>query len=159
MKTAVVTISDKGAAGEREDASGPAIKNLIVEQGGEIVGYKIIPDDFEQIKDTLYELCDQEKVDLVLTSGGTGFAERDITPEVTQDVIDREVPGLPEKMRSDTSQYTELSYLSRARAGIRSKTLIVNLPGSPRAVKQCLESIIDILPHGIEILQGEITEH
>lgn len=159
MKTAVVTISDKGAAGDREDTSGPAIKEFMAEQGSEIVHYEIIPDEFDIIRNCLRELCDEKKVELVLTSGGTGFAERDITPEVTEKVIEKEVPGLPEKMRADTSKYTELSYLSRARAGIRKRTLIVNLPGSTSAVKQCLESIIEILPHGIDILQGEITEH
>ncbi len=159
MKTAVLTISDKGAAGKREDASGPAIEDFITEHGGEIVYYDIVPDEFEEIEKCLNKLCNKDEVELILTSGGTGFAERDITPEVTEEVIVKEAPGIGEKMRSDTSRHTELSYLSRAKAGIKNKTLIINLPGSPKAVKQCLESIIEILPHGIDILQGEITEH
>lgn len=125
----------------------------------DIIDYKIIPDERVKIKEELKILTDNNKADLILTTGGTGFAERDITPEATAEVIEKEVPGIPEKMRMDTVKITPRAALSRAKAGIRGKTLIVNLPGSPKAVKECLESIIDILPHGIDILIAKVKEH
>lgn len=159
IRTAIITVSDKGSKGEREDKSGQVIKDMIYEVGGDIIDYKIIPDERAIIKEELEIIADSDKADLILTTGGTGFAKRDITPEATTEVIEKEVPGIPEKMRMDTIQITPMAALSRAKAGIRNKTLIVNLPGSPKAVRECLESIIDILPHGIDILRGNVTEH
>ncbi len=159
MKTAIVVISDKSSAGKREDDSGPAIREFIEEAGGSVEAYKIIPDDKKKIVFLLKNLSDRASIDLILTSGGTGFAPRDVTPEATLEAVEKEVPGLPEKMRNDTSEFTEMAYLSRARAGIRRETLIVNLPGNPKAVRQCLDTIIDIIPHGLEVLKGEVTEH
>lgn len=159
IKTAVLTISDKGSRGEREDLSGPVLEEMIKEVGGEITDREIIADEKEEIQDSMVFLADKKEVDLILTTGGTGFAERDITPEATIEILDKEVPGLPEKMRAATSQITPLAALSRARAGIRKNTLIINFPGSPKAVRECLESIIDIIPHGIKILKGTVTEH
>src|SRR6056297_237650 len=156
MRTAVLTISDKGSRGERKDLSGPVIKDMMTEIGAEIVYEDIIADEKEEIKTALCTIADNNKADLILTTGGTGFAERDITPEATAEVIEKEVPRIPEKMSMDTVKITPRAALSRAKAGIRSKTLIVNLPGSPKAVKECLESIIDILPHGIDILRGNV---
>ena len=159
IRTVVITISDKGSKGKREDKSGKVIKEMMTEINSEIVDYKIIPDERVIIKEELEIIADSDKADLVLTTGGTGFAKRDITPEATAEVIEKEVPGIPEKMRMDTVKITPMAALSRAKAGIREKTLIVNLPGSPKAVRECLEAIIDILPHGIDILRGNVTEH
>ncbi len=132
---------------------------MISEIEAEVVDYEIIPDEIEIIKEELKIIADSDRADLILTTGGTGFAERDITPEATSEVIEKEVPGIPEKMRTDTMNITPMAALSRAKAGIRGKTLIVNLPGSPKAVKECLQAIIKILPHGIDILRGNVTEH
>ena len=132
---------------------------MISEIEAEVVDYEIIPDEREIIKEELKIIADSDRADLILTTGGTGFAERDITPEATYEVIEKEVPGIPEKMRADTMSITPMAALSRAKAGIRGKTLIVNLPGSPKAVKECLQAIIEILPHGIDILRGNVTEH
>jgi molybdenum cofactor synthesis domain-containing protein len=159
IKTAVLTISDKGSRGERKDLSGPVIKEMMENIGAKIVYEDIIADEKEEIKDALIKISDQKEADLILTTGGTGFAERDITPEATLEVIEKEVPGLPEKIRADTIAITPQAALSRARAGIRAKTLIINFPGSPKAVRECLESVIEIIPHGVKILKGEITEH
>ncbi|PTX17529.1 molybdenum cofactor synthesis domain-containing protein [Halanaerobium congolense] len=159
IRTAVLTISDKGARGERKDLSGPLIKEMMEEIGAEIVYEEIIADEKLEIKKALIEISDQNKADLILTTGGTGFAKRDITPEVTLEVIEKEVPGIPEKIRAETISITPQAALSRARAGIRKKTLIINFPGSPKAVRECLEAVIEIIPHGVKILKGKITEH
>ena len=159
IKTAVLTISDKGSRGERKDLSGPVLEEMIQEVGGAIKHREIIADEKEEIKNSMIFLSDKEDIDLILSTGGTGFAERDITPEATIEILDKEVPGLPEKMRASTSAITPLAVLSRARAGIRNNTLIINFPGSPKAVRECLESIIDIIPHGVKILKGVVTEH
>ncbi len=159
IRTAVLTISDKGSRGERKDLSGPVLKEMMENIGAEIVYEEIIADEKAEIKEALIKITDQKKADLILTTGGTGFAERDITPEATLEIIEKEVPGIPEKIRADTISITPQAALSRARAGIRGKTLIINFPGSPKAVRECLESVIEIIPHGIKILKGEITEH
>ncbi len=159
IRTAVLTISDKASRQQREDKSGKLIIEMIGDIEGQKVFYKIIPDEKKEIMASLTHICDNEIADLILTTGGTGFAPRDITPEATMEVIEKEAPGLSEKMRSETACITPLTYLSRAKAGIRGKTLIVNLPGNPKAVKECLEAIFDILPHGIDILKGNVTEH
>ncbi len=159
IRTAVITISDKGSRGEREDLSGPVITEMLADFSAERVYYKIIPDEREVISSELVNLSHSGDVDLILTTGGTGFAPRDITPEATMDVIEKEVPGLPELMRHETIEITRRAALSRARAGIIKDTLIINLPGSSKAVKECLETIVDVIPHGIDILKKTITEH
>ncbi|WP_111571904.1 MogA/MoaB family molybdenum cofactor biosynthesis protein [Halanaerobium saccharolyticum] len=159
IKTAVLTISDKGSRGARKDLSGPVLKEMMENIGAEIVYEEIIADEKEEIKEALIKIADQKMADLILTTGGTGFAERDITPEATLEILEKEVPGIPEKIRADTISITPQAALSRARAGIRGKSLIINFPGSPKAVRECLQAVIDIIPHGVKILKGEITEH
>jgi molybdenum cofactor synthesis domain-containing protein len=158
IKTAVLTMSDKGSRGEREDLTGPAIMEMIRDSGFEVVNYKVIPDDFDRIVSELIYLCDELEVELVLTNGGTGFSRRDVTPEATMKVVERNVPGIPEAMRLKSLQITPKAMLSRAAAGIRGGTLIVNLPGSPKAAKENLEFILPALPHGIDILTGRDAE-
>lgn len=158
IKTAILTISDKGSRGERIDGTGPAIKKTIEDKGYSIEYYRIIPDEINIIIKELLYLCDELKVDLVLTNGGTGFSERDVTPEATLKVIEKLVPGIGEVMRMKSLQITPKAMLSRAISGIRNKTLIVNLPGSPKGAVENLQVIMPALPHGIEILKGEATE-
>lgn len=158
IKTAIVTISDKGSRGERVDGTGPAIRELIENKGYAIEYYNMIPDEIDIIEKELIHLCDEIHVDLILTNGGTGFAKRDVTPEATMRVIDKHVPGIGEAMRMKSLAITPRAMLSRATAGIRRDTLIVNLPGSPRAAVENLEFILDGLQHGIEILLGEAKE-
>lgn len=159
IRTAVLTISDKGSRGERKDLSGPKIKEMMEAIGSAIVYEDIIADQKSEIKKALIKISDENTADLILTTGGTGLAKRDVTPEATLEVIEKEVPGIPEKIRAETISITPQAALSRARAGIRNKTLIINFPGSPKAVAECLETVIDIIPHGVKILKGEITEH
>ncbi len=157
LRAAVITISDKGAAGTREDKSGPAL----VERFNGLVEVKetlVIPDELEQIKAELSRIADSGEVDLVLTTGGTGFAPRDVTPEATMAVIDRAVPGIPEAMRAESAKITNRAMLSRATAGIRKRTLIINLPGSPKAAIECLEVFLPVMGHAIETLRGETYE-
>lgn len=154
-KVAVLTISDKCSKGEREDKSGKIAQDLIVKLPAKVVKYEIIPDEPEMIKDKLIDYCDNLKVDLVLTDGGTGFTERDLTPEATREVIEKEVPGIPEAMRVECLKFSKRAMLSRAIAGIRGKTLIVNLPGSSKGAKESLEAILDTLPHGLDMIAGK----
>lgn len=150
----IITASDKGSRGEREDKSAAAIRELMAGLGWEVVSYRLVPDEPEEIKKALLAFADEEKLDLVLTTGGTGLAPRDNTPEATREVITREVPGLAEAMRLASLKKTPRAMLSRGIAGIRGRTLIINLPGSPKAVRECLEAILPALPHGLEILTG-----
>jgi len=159
IQAGVVTVSDKGYAGEREDASGPLLANLVRQMGAEVVRQAIVPDEREQIERVLVELADQAHLDLVLTTGGTGPAPRDVTPEATRAVIEREMPGLAEVLRFAGYSRTPLAVISRGMAGIRGGTLIVNLPGSPRAVREGMETLSPILPHAIKMLRGVDTEH
>lgn len=151
-KVVILTISDKCSKGHREDKSGKIVQELTRLIPGEVVKYEIIPDEPAMIKERLVDYCDKLKVDLVLTTGGTGFTARDVTPEATRGVLEKEVPGIPEAMRAKGLQSTERAMLSRGIAGIRKKTLIVNLPGSSRGVKESLEAIIQALPHGLDMI-------
>jgi len=157
VKIGILTISDKGARGEREDRSGPAIREMMEAAGGVIVRARIVPDEQDEIRAALIDWSD-EGLDLILTTGGTGFSPRDWTPEATKAVIDRETPGIPEAMRRAGLDKTPTAMLSRAAAGIRKSTLIINLPGSEKAVRESLEAILPALPHGVEILKGSATE-
>lgn len=158
FKAAVVCLSDKGYRGEREDKSSQVIIDILKENNYHIAENILIPDEHELLVETLTRLCDSKKADLILTTGGTGFSKRDITPEATLQVVDKVVPGIPEAIRNYSMTITKRAMLSRAAAGIRKETLIVNLPGSPKAVKESLEYIIDSLHHGLEILTGEASD-
>lgn len=158
LRVAILTVSDKGSRGEREDTSGPAIRGMIVGIGGEVVRYDIVPDERDVIAATLRAWCDAGDIDIVLTTGGTGIARRDVTPEATVDIADRPAPGLAEAMRADGMRHTAKAMLSRAVAAVRNRTLIVNLPGSEKGARESLGAIIDVLPHAAELLRGE-TEH
>ena len=151
-KVVVLTISDKCTKGQREDKSGKIVQDIVKNLPGEVVHYEIIPDEPEMIKEKLVHYCDVLKVDLVLTNGGTGFTARDFTPEATKEVIEREVPGIPEAMRTLCLSLTKRAMLSRAIAGIRKKSLIINLPGSSRGAKESLEAILEGLPHGLDMI-------
>lgn len=154
MRVAIITLSDSGYAGQREDRSGPLIRAMAEEAGYEVVHTALLPDGVEPLAGELKRLCDGDLADLVLTTGGTGFSPTDLTPEATMSVVERPAPGIAEAMRWQSLQLTPRAMLSRAAAGIRGKTLIVNLPGSPKAVKECLEFILPSLGHGLEILRG-----
>jgi molybdopterin adenylyltransferase len=158
LKLTVLTISDKGFAGEREDRSGRYLIDFFKEKGWEIISYDIIPDEIEMIKEKLIEICDNNKSNLVLTTGGTGFSLRDVTPEATRLVVEKEAPGISEAIRMESREKTPRSILSRGVSGIRKQTLIINLPGSINGVKDSIEAIYEVLPHGIYILTGENSE-
>ncbi len=156
-RIAILTISDKAFKGEREDLSAKVIKELVENSDpvvGEVVFYTVVPDEMEDISAVLMKLSDENKMDLIITTGGTGFSPRDVTPEATLNVIDRQVPGLVEAMRIKSLDYTPNAMLSRAVSGIRNRTLIINLPGSPRGVSENLQIILPALPHGLNILRG-----
>ncbi len=155
---AVITMSDKGSQGLREDTSGPAICEMLTGDGWEVVHTAIIPDDYDKIRETLIYCADTLKVGLVATTGGTGFSKRDITPEATLSVVERVAPGIPEAMRAESMRVTPKGCLSREAAGLRGDTLIVNLPGSKKAVKECLAAVLPALKHGVEILRGTASE-
>ena len=152
MRIAVLTVSDRCARGEAEDKSGPLISEILAD--AETVCYRCVPDDRAAISSALIEMCDGFHSDVVFTTGGTGFAPRDVTPEATRDVIEREVPGIPEAIRAESLKITPKAMLSRAAAGIRGKTLIVNLPGSPKAVRESLAVVLPVLDHALETLSG-----
>ena len=157
-RAAIITASDSGYRGEREDLSGPAIKEILEREGYKVISMDILPDDQVMLAGKMQEIADSEKAELILTTGGTGFSERDVIPEATEEVIERKVPGIPEAIRAYSMTITKRAMLSRATAGIRGKTLIINLPGSPKAVRESLEYIIDALAHGLEILGGEARD-
>jgi len=157
-RVGILTISDRGAAGQYEDRSGPVIREIVIAKlKGMIAQTAIIPDEIETIRDTLVTWVAQHQLDLILTTGGTGFAPRDVTPEATRLVIEKEAPGLVFAMLRDSLAITPHAMLSRMVAGIRSHTLIINLPGSPKAVRENLETILPALPHAIELLRDEPT--
>ena len=148
----ILTISDSSFKGLRKDQSGPVIYQVCKDLSWEIVKQKIVPDDIKQIINVLSEWT-SDRIQLIFTTGGTGLTQRDVTPEATMKVIDKLIPGIPELMRLETSKITKYTFLSRALAGIAEQTLIVNLPGSPKAVGECLSSIVSILPHALEMLE------
>ncbi len=154
-RVAIITSSDSGYRGEREDLSGKVIREIVEANGYQVVHMEILPDEPQMLSDAMMKIADQNTAELILTTGGTGFSPRDCMPEATKAVIEREVPGIPEAMRAYSAQYTKRAMLSRAAAGIRKSTLIINLPGSPKAVRECLEFIISELMHGIEILTDQ----
>jgi len=156
----ILTISDGAASGERQDTSGATMHTLIMQMPNTVVSTTVIvPDEAEQIIATLRTWCDEKHLNLVLTTGGTGLAPRDVTPEATKAVIEREAPGIAEALRAISLQYTPMGMLSRGIAGTRGHTLIINLPGSPKAVKECLEYILPVLPHAINLLTEGPKEH
>lgn len=154
IKVAILTISTRGSRGEREDTSGATIKELVKQIDAEVVDYQIIADDKKEIVWHLKRLVEAVKADLILTTGGTGLSPTDVTPEATLEVIERRAPGFEEVMRMTGLKHTPYAMLSRAVAGICEKSLIINLPGSPTAVRENLEAILPVLPHAIEILKG-----
>jgi len=153
----VITASDQGARGERLDESGPLLKELL-KPWGDVIAYEILPDERETLAGGLRRMADQQKVDLIITTGGTGFSPRDVIPEATLDVIERSIPGIPEAMRAAGMEKTPKAMLSRGVAGIRGKTLIINLPGSPRGVRENCEVLFPVLEHALEIVTGRSGE-
>lgn len=155
MNAAILTMSDKGAEGLRTDASGPALERWLVMQGVAIIQYKLIPDDMATIAETLQEWSDSGRFDLILTTGGTGVSPRDVTPDATVRVLDRLLPGFGEAMRMKSLEKTPHAIISRAVAGIRKKTLIINLPGSPKGAIENLEAVWSAIPHAVAKIQGD----
>ena len=158
FSAAVITLSDKASRGEREDSAGPKAAEILAGHGYEIIETVLIPDDKDRLRNELIRLSDGREADLIVTSGGTGFSVRDITPEVTLEVAERNAPGIAEYMRLKSFEITDRAMLSRAASVIRGRTVIVNLPGSPKAVEECLGFILDPLAHGIKILRGSVSE-
>jgi molybdenum cofactor synthesis domain-containing protein len=158
FKVVVLTISDRGSKGERKDSSGPLIHEMIKELPAEVVLYEIIPDERGMIAESLKKSADQLKADLILTTGGTGLSPRDVTPDATLEVIDKQVPGFSEAMRAESLKKTPHAMISRAIAGIRGSSLIVNLPGSPKSVRENLSIILPALPHALSKLKGDPSE-
>ncbi len=154
IEIAVLTCSDRCSAGESEDASGKLVSEMIKTIGGRTAAYDIVPDEITAIKEKLLHYCDTLKVNVVITTGGTGFSGRDVTPEATSQAIEKVIPGLPELMRSEGLKKTKKAALSRGICGIRKNTIIINLPGSPKAVKESLEAVLDLIPHSLEMLKG-----
>lgn len=155
IRAAVLTISDSTSAGTRIDKSGPAVESRLREQGFEIAARGVVPDDRTQIRDELIRLAARDDVDVIFTAGGTGVALRDVTPEATREAIDREIPGLGERMRAEGLRFTPRAILSRAIAGTRNRVLIINLPGSTAGAVQSLDAIVDLVPHAVQLLHGE----
>lgn len=158
FRVGVITASDKGSRGEREDLSGALLRELVQDIQGEVVEYAVLPDERGLLAAKMRTWADELKLDLILTTGGTGFSQRDVTPEATLDVTERLVPGIAEVMRAESLKVTSRAMLSRAMAGLRKYTLIINMPGSPKAVRECWTAIAPALTHGIEILKGEASE-
>jgi len=155
FEVAVLTVSDRSFTGEREDISGPAVAERVSLEGWKVIRTDVVPDDMEKIADVFRTWSDQEAVDVILSTGGTGFSFRDVTPEATRAVVDRNAPGLTEAMRAGSMDITPHAMLSRAEAGIRKATLIINLPGSPKAAVENLEVVLPVLPHAVALLRGD----
>lgn len=158
MQVAVITASTSGYAGKREDVSGAKICEIVEAAGMEVTFKKVLPDDRETLAKVMAVISDSQMADLILTTGGTGFSKTDYTPEATMDICERLVPGIPEAMRAASMKYTKRAMLSRAAAGIRKETLIINLPGSPKAAEESLGEILEEVIHGVEILTGQTAE-
>jgi len=154
IEIAVLTSSDRCSRGEAEDVSGKLVGEMVKAIGARVAAYDIVPDEIPAIKEKLLRYCDELKVNVVITTGGTGFSGRDVTPEATAQVIERNIPGLPELMRAEGLKKTKKAALSRGICGIRGNTIILNLPGSPKAVKENLEAVLDLIPHSLEMLRG-----
>jgi len=154
IKAGIITVSDRSSRGEREDKSGPVIQELLGSIDAEIADYIIVPDEKGIIADAMKKLADETGVDLIVSTGGTGLAHRDVTPEATLEVIDKRVPGFEEAMRSESMKITPHGMLSRAVVGVRNQTLIINLPGSPKAVRETLSVVLPAIPHAIEIIRS-----
>lgn len=159
FKLGIITISDRSSQGKRPDQSGQAIRESFSTADCQVVRYEVIPDERDIIAERLTQWADEGKVDVIITTGGTGLGPRDVTPEATLSVVDKVVPGLAEMMRARSFSATPFALLSRAMAGTRKKCLIINLPGSPKAVRECLEVILPVIPHAVGVIKGEITEH
>jgi molybdenum cofactor synthesis domain-containing protein len=155
LRVAILTISDRSSSGERLDSSGPALEEVVNSQGWSVSFVEIIPDDFAVIQRTLTQWCDSRDTDVILTTGGTGFGPRDVTPEATQAVLERPAPGIAEAIRLAGLQVTPHAMLSRAVCGIRGRTLIINLPGSPKGAVESLQVVLPVLAHAVELLQGD----
>jgi molybdenum cofactor synthesis domain-containing protein len=160
FRLGILTISDKGSRGERHDVSGQVIRDsLSFLVDSYIAKYEVVPDERDVIAGKLADWADEGSVDIILTTGGTGLSQRDVTPEATMSILDKVAPGFTEAMRAKTFSLTPMAMLSRAVAGVRGKCLIINLPGSPQAVRECLGVVLPVIPHAVEIIQGEVTEH
>jgi molybdopterin adenylyltransferase len=158
MRAAILTLSDKGARGERVDESGPALAAWLAEKGVETVKAEVIPDEFELIVSLLSEWCDCDLADIILSTGGTGVSPRDVTPEATMQVVERLIPGMGELMRLKSLEKTPMASLSRAVAGIRGRTLIINLPGSPKGARENLEAVWPVIGHAVEKIRGDQSD-
>ena len=158
INVGILTVSDRSSRGERVDESSKAIREALAQLDVDVKRYEIIPDEIDIISTELTEWVDGEKLDLILTTGGTGLSPRDVTPEATLRVVDKLAPGFAEVMRSESLKITPMGMLSRAAAGVRGTTLIINLPGSPKAVRECLQAIMPALPHAVEVVRGEAVE-
>jgi molybdenum cofactor synthesis domain-containing protein len=158
LTVGILTISDRGWRGEREDRSSEEIKQMLATLNAHLVRYDIVPDEKDIISEKLVQWADNEGIDIIVTTGGTGLSPRDVTPEATLAVVERIAPGFAEAMRAESLKKTPMAMLSRGVAGIRGSSLIINLPGSPKAVRECLEVILPALPHAIEVLKGEAVE-
>jgi len=159
IRVGILTVSDKGSRGEREDTSSQAIREVLGVLDCRVDKYEVVPDELSLIAGRLRSWADEGELDLVVTTGGTGAAPRDVTPEATMVILDRVVPGLAEVMRAESLKKTPMAMLSRAVAGVRKATLIINLPGSPRGARECLEAVLPALPHAIDLIRGEVGDH
>ena len=159
LNVGILTISDKGSYGQRHDESGEVIRDSLSPSDSHVIKYEIIPDEVDIISRKLAEWADEGQLDIIITTGGTGLSQRDVTPEATLSIVDKVAPGFAEAMRVKTLNTTPMAMLSRATAGVRGQCLIINLPGSPKAVGECLEVILPAIPHAVEIIKGEVTEH